>query len=196
MIQTPSSLKKQTQSRLVLINIVTNAGEYLEIMQHADSGKVVTRAKTHTINGVKHTGIIVGIDKRNTLWVVHNHIRHGKPIYETINGYAAGEDVFYDDRICHYSPIEIVYRAHEEFMLHKRYAAVNYNCQTFVNRIVCDQQSSESIDVISHRVMTVGALTGIFGLITGNKALVGIGATIVGAGGAAKIYSKYDKNKY
>lgn len=194
MYKTLATPHYKTQPREIVTTLSTTIG-LVEIYYDVDSGKVATREKIDTITQVYHPCIILGRDGDGYLWVAHNHIDRGRPIFERLNSYSLGQKVIFDNRQVNYTPSQIVQRAIDEVLKGKKYQTVNYNCQTFVNLIVADNHSSEAVDKLSHIGLGVGILTTIFGLATKNKAITAAGLGITGISGGAKIYSKYDKDK-
>lgn len=184
----------KTQTRDIVVTLSTSEG-LVEIYNDINSGRVATREKIDTITKVFHPCIIIGKDGNGHLWVAHNHIDRGRPIFERLDSYSLGQKVIFDKRPVNYTPYQIVKRAIAEVQKGKKYHAINYNCQTFVNLIVADNHSSEAIDKLANIGMAAGAVTTLLGLVTKNKTLTGIGLGIAGISGGAKIYSKYDKNK-
>ena len=194
MYQTLADLHYKIETRDVITSVVTSNG-LVEIFNDIHSGKVATREKIDTITKVMHPCIILGRDDNGYLWVAHNHIDRERPIFERIDNYALGQGVFFDGRPVNHTRLQIAQRAIDEVMKGKRYNAVNYNCQTFVNLIAADDHSSEAVDKLANIGMVTGTVAAVIGLITGNKTLTGIGAGVAGISAGAKIYSKYDKDK-
>lgn len=158
-----------------------------------NSGRVATRAKIDTITRVLHPCVVLGDDKYGQTWVAHNHIDNGRAIFETMDSYSLGQQVYWNDRNSIYTNTQIVDRAIDEVRAGQRYHAVNYNCQTFVNMVVGDNHKSESVESISDWAIGGGILLALLGMATDNKALKAIGGSAIVAGSAAKAYSRYDR---
>lgn len=184
----------KSQTRDIVVILSTSEG-LIEIYSDINTGRVATREKIDTITKVFHPCIIIGKDGNGNLWVAHNHIDRGGPIFERLDSYSLGQKVIFDNRQVNYTPSQIVQRAIAEVQKGKKYHPVNYNCQTFVNLIVANKHASEAVDKLADIGIAAGVLTTIFGLVTKNKAITGIGLGITGISGGSKIYSKYDKGK-
>ena len=163
-------LSTATKSNVIAM-FVSEENELVEIYFSIDSGRVVTRSKIDTVTQVYHPGIILGDDIFGQTWVVHNHYSNKRPICEPMEKYALGQEMYWDDRPVKYGRVEIVERAINEALAGKKYLAVNYNCQTFVNLVVANDHTSEAVDKISNMAMGAGAVMGLLGLIFDNKAL-------------------------
>lgn len=167
--------------------------ELVNIYFTIDSGRVATRSKIDTLTKVLHPCVVLGNDRYGQTWVAHNHIDNKRPIFETMDSYSLGQQVYWHDRATVYTPTQIIDRAIDEVVSGQRYHPVNYNCQTFVNMVVGDDHRSESVDNLSDWAIGGGLLLALLGMATDNKALKAIGASALVAGGAAKAYSRYDK---
>lgn len=180
---------QQYREATVVSTIITNEG-LVEIFQYVDSGKVITRKKIDTITDVDHPGIILGKDKAGRIWTAHNHFEIGRPTYHTLQAFAKGQKVFYDQRSVDYTQTQIVERTIAEVQKGKTYNRLNYNCQTFVNLIATNTNKSEAVDKIADGAIGVSVFLLILGLISRNKGLITTGLTIGGIGGAAKGISR------
>lgn len=174
----------------VVSSIITKEGEFLEIYECKDSGKVINREKKATLTNVIHPGIIIGQDKYGRMWVAHNHISNKKPTFDLFVDFSDTVEANWDFRKVYFTQKEIVQRAINEVLKGNSYNLVNYNCQTFVNRVVRDENSSEAIDKLSNGAIFLGLFTALIGVATKNKALIGTGIGIAAGAGIAKGYSK------
>jgi len=103
--------------------IVNKRGQVaLAFVHTVDSGRIVYRNKIDTIIGIKHPGIVLGIDSTRTIWILHNHYSIGCPQIVTLEEFAQGQDVFFDDRAVQYSREEIINRAIEAWQVGKQYS--------------------------------------------------------------------------
>lgn len=165
-------------------------GQIIVLSMTSTSGSIVYRSKIDTIIGIQHPGIELGLDQYGRTWIAHHHYEHDYPVLETIDLFAKGVDVFYDNRPAHYNRIEIVARAFEAWKSRKEYHWLRQNCQHFVNNIVKGEHRSEAIDQVSDAAMIGGGILTIIGLLSGNKKLFTVGATIAGAGTIGKGLSR------
>jgi hypothetical protein len=76
-----------------------------------NSGKIIYRDKIDTLIGIKHPGIILGVDNWGTVWVIHNHYQIGYPQIVTLNDFANGVAILYDSRTVFYNTSQIIKRA-------------------------------------------------------------------------------------
>lgn len=152
----------------------------------ADSGRIIYRKKVDTIIGIMHPGIVLGEDQWGTIWVVHNHYKIGHANIVTLEDFAIGEAIFYDNRIVNYNRNEIVERAIYHWLKKERYDWLVNNCQHFVNKVAKGKKYSESIGNITNNVILAGGITALIGVITGNKNLLNLGITITTGGAMGK----------
>lgn len=185
-------LSTATKSNVIAM-LVSEENELVEINFSIDSGRVVTREKIDTVTQVYHPGIVLGNDIFGQTWVAHNHYSNKRPICETMDKYALGQQLYWDDRPEKFSRTELVHRAIDEVIDAKSYDPINYNCQIFVNKVVADEHVSESVDNLANIAIVGGALLGLLGGAFDNKALKIAGGVIAVTGVAAKVYSRYDK---
>ncbi len=154
-----------------------------EIKMTVDSGRIIYRDKIDTLIGIKHPGIVLGVDIWGNTWVIHNHYKIGYPEIVLFNDFAAGVDVFYDERQVFYDPQAIVSNAIESWRNKEPYHWLYNNCQHFVNKATRGSKCSEAIDRVSNVVMVIGGILAFIGFIFRIKPLRNFGL-ILGAGGA------------
>lgn len=169
----------------VLITLITKSG-LVNVYESVHSGTVITRKKTDAISRDAHPGIVIGRDVYGRIWVAHNHQGNNHPAYDTLEAYLKGMRPVKDHRQTDYSKADIVQRAMAEVAKGKAYHKLSYNCQTFVNRIVCDAPASEAVDTLSDGALLAGGLLGLIGLFAGSKTAIVAGAAIAGIGVTAK----------
>lgn len=160
------------------------------LFMNADSGKIIYRNKIDTIIGIKHPGIILGIDYWRTVWVIHNHYQIGYPQIVTLDEFAQGYSIFYDSRPVFYHPSEVIARAISHWMEKKEYSWLYNNCQHFVNRVAQNEHYSESVDKIANVALATGGILVFVGLLSGNKGLMKTGLGIAGSGVTGKALNR------
>lgn len=170
---------------------ITGNGERSNVYHSHDSGRVIFREKINTLIGVRHPGIVLGVDKWNTKWVVHNHYENGRVQIVTWDEFSKGETVYYDDEIAvRYDRMTIVERAVEAWKNGYLYDWLKSNCQHFVKETVAGIRESETVEKVSDAAMGIGGLMMLFGALAGNKGLVQAGAITAGVGITGKLISK------
>jgi hypothetical protein len=157
-----------------------------------DSGQIIYRDKIDTIIGIKHPGIILGTDQFGRTWVAHHHYEHGTPAIETLETFAKGMPVFYDDRPVSYNRATIVSRAFEAWKAGREYHWLMQNCQHFVNKVVNDEHRSDAADELADGAMISGGILALIGAIIGNKGLVTAGLAVTAGGAIGKGLSRMD----
>lgn len=147
-----------------------------------NSGKIIYRDKIDSIIGIKHPGIILVDDIYGTTWVIHNHYQIGFPEVETLNNFAIGLGVIYDNRLVKYDAYEIVNRAINCWLNKKQYDWLIHNCQHFVNEVTQSKRHSETLDRVGNNLIAAGLTKAIIGGVAKNQLLtnIGIGVTVVG----------------
>lgn len=158
------------------------SGDISPLFASEDSGSIVYRDKIDTIIGIKHPGVVLGIDKWGTKWIAHNHFENGKSAIVSLDEFSKGETVFYDDREVAYDRHTIVKRAVRAWKGGVFYHWLKNNCQHFVNNITRDEHRSDTAERISNNVIGGGAILTALGLIMGNEGLVKTGLVVGGAG--------------
>lgn len=158
----------------------------------ANAGRIIYRDKIDTVIGIKHPGIVLGTDQFGTMWVAHHHYEHGTPALETLEAFAKGMPVFYDDRPVAYDQATIVFRAFEAWEKGSEYHWLMQNCQHFVNKVVNDEHRSDAADELADGAMVIGGLSALLGLFTGNKGLVTAGLAAAAGGAIGKGLSRLD----
>ena len=153
-----------------------------ELFYTKDSGKIIYRNKIDTLIGIKHPGIILGDDLCGTTWVIHNHYQIGFAEIVTFNSFAAGTEVFYDNRPVNYNPEEIIARAIDCWLSKKEYHWLFNNCQHFVNNIVRNKHSSETLNRVGNFLITIGLGTGSLAVHRKRKEVLHLGIFLVGLG--------------
>lgn len=121
-------------------------GNPIKVYFNKDSGKIVTRKKTNKLSSVQHPGIYLGKTHNGTIIILHNHYKVGHPSAATLQQYAQGEKVIWDNRKCNVGWFEIVASALRQIKERRHYHLTNYNCQHFVNIACIRKQKSESVD--------------------------------------------------
>ena len=109
-----------------------------------------------------------------------------RPTIEREDAFSLGEPIFYDSRKVNYSQYEIVERALGAWWYGNEYHWLWRNCQHFVNAVAKNEKHSDAIDEIADGAMIGGAVAGLLGLLTGNKALIQIGLGVAAAGAVGK----------
>lgn len=128
------------------IEIILANGQILNIRFTTETGKIVFRYKLQTISGVRHPGIVLGIDDNGQRWIIHNHYLYRRPVLETEIGFAKYQQLFYADQQPQIEYLAVIQNAMDEVQLAKSYHWLNYNCQSFVNKVCFNQLKSESIE--------------------------------------------------
>lgn len=157
-----------------------------------NSGKIIYRDKIDTLIGIKHPGIVLGNDFWGTTWVIHNHYKIGHPQIVTLQEFASGSKLFFDNRPLFYDTVQIIERAIVHWIEKKEYSWLANNCQQFVNKVVQNKKYSETIDKVTDSAMFTGGLVSLVGFLAGNKTAINIGLTIAGVGVAGRTISRLD----
>ncbi len=121
-------------------------GSNLAIYFNEYSGLIYWRFKIDTVSGVKHPGILLGIDNNGNRWYMHNHYQHGRPVIESEQNFAKGQPLYLADRQSGFSSRTVITNALNEIALARPYEWLSYNCQIFVNRICFRENRSESVE--------------------------------------------------
>lgn len=167
------------------------SGERSKMYHSHDSGRVVFREKIGSLIGVRHPGIVLGVDKWNTKWVVHNHYENGGVHIVTFEEFSKGETVYYDDEIAvSYDRMTVVERAVDAWKRGEIYHWLKSNCQHFVKDTVAGIRESETVDKVSDAAMLGGSLMMLIGMFAGNKGLIQAGAVTAGVGLTGKAIGK------
>lgn len=121
-------------------------GSYLTVVLDENSGKVMTRLKVGTISNVNHTGIWLGYDYQSrTPLVLHNHYRYGSAFVDTFESYKAGQKVEWKNTTCTNDWLSVITKGLDQVLAGKRYALLDYNCQTFTNMACHNTRHSEDV---------------------------------------------------
>lgn len=167
----------------------TKSGETLVLRITDNSGRIVTRKKIDTVFGVDHPGIELAVDQYGRRWVAHHHYKNQYPTIDCEEVYADGNAIHYDNRLPYFSQQEILERALHYWWNGQSYKLLMQNCQHFVNIVAFDEHRSDSLDKASDAMLLGSGLSLLFGLLTGNKTLLNVGAGLAIAGGATKLVS-------
>lgn len=157
-----------------------------------DSGRIIYRDKIDTVIGIKHPGIVLGTDQFGRTWVAHHHYEHGTPVLETVEAFAKGMPVFYDNRKVSYNRTTIVSRAFEAWKAGREYHWLMQNCQHFVNKVVKNEHRSDAAEEVSDGALLAGGFLALIGAFTGSKGLVTAGLAITAGGAIGKGLSRMD----
>lgn len=145
--------------------VVFKGNESSYLYSTNDSGKIIYRDKIDTIIGIKHPGIILGMDVWGTIWVIHNHYEIGYTEIVTIDNFALNSPIFYDERPVFYDTNQITQRAINHWFTKKEYSWLFNNCQHFINKVVQNNNHSETIERVSDNAMMVGGILTLLGLL-------------------------------
>ncbi len=172
------------------LTLPANNGGAIVLSLTANSGRIAYRNKINTIIGILHPGIELGVDQYGYRWYVHHHYKNTVPTIEREDKFSLGETIYYDNRNVNYSQYQILERALAAWWNASEYHWLWQNCQHFVNTIAHGKSKSEAIDQIADGAMIGGAITGLIGLLTGNKALMQIGLGVAAGGAVGKGLSR------
>ena len=185
------TLIQPTQKVLTgIVATISTPEGLIHIFEYVHSGKVITRSKIDTLTGVFHPGVIIGQDKFGREWIAHNHFKNKRPTFDLMETYLDGEQLLWDTRQVSFSRQQIVDRAIAEVLKGKKYTWTNYNCQVFVNLIVRNEHTSESVDNLSNGAIGGGLLIAAAGVTSKSPALAVAGGIIALIGGFAKADSR------
>jgi len=135
-----------------------------------ESGRIVYRDKINTIIGIKHPGIVIGLDQYGHRWILHHHYKNSRPVIDREDVFADGASINYDPRPVAYDQMTIVIRAMDAFHQGVEYSWLRNNCQHFVNRVSRNDHRSETISNIGKGLTFTSVLMAIYGLLTKRKA--------------------------
>lgn len=182
-------MKNYSINQESIILPATNGGVII-LSLTKNSGRIVYRDKINTIIGIKHPGIEIGKDQYGNRWFVHHHYRNVRPTIEREDAFSLGEPVFYDNRKVSYSQYEILERALQAWWFGEEYHWLWKNCQHFVNEVTKNHKYSDSVDKVAEGAIVVGGITGLIGLLTGNRRLTNLGFSVAAGGAVGKGLSR------
>lgn len=112
-----------------------------------NSGRIITRKKVG-YPMIDHPGILLGTDMSlKTCFVLHNHYAiFGTAGISNFAEYAMGEKVFFDNRLCANSPLQIIENGLNQVLRGERYKPLSYNCQTTTNEACHNRRFSDDAD--------------------------------------------------
>lgn len=171
------------------ITVAKSFSDRLDLRVTNASGCVIDREKIDTIIGIRHPGIILGVDENNTMWVVHHHFKNRYPAIETIQQFAQGQPVYLVRSVIPHLQKTILQRALRYCSLKPVYDPLTQNCQHFVNWVITNQKTSDTIDEIAQNVFLGGALLAIIGAANKDKETLQKGLLFSGAALALKSIS-------
>jgi hypothetical protein len=140
-----------------LIEVILTNGSVFTIYRTSDSGKVFYRNKIDTISNIKHPGVCLGIDQNGQRWFMHNHYENSKPSIVSEIVFSKGQSLFLLNEFHANSAEKIIELGLNQVLEGKPYHSVNYNCQSFINLAINNQNRSEDVEKWAGRVI-VGSL--------------------------------------
>lgn len=117
-----------------------------------NTGRIVWRYK----NLVKHTGVLAGNNQCGQPMVIHNHPANGRASLVTLEEFAQGKQVRYDDRPCSFPQRIVWQRAIDAVNRRVPYQLLTSNCQHLTSGACHGQQQSEDLQQI-FKTLAVGA---------------------------------------
>jgi|SRR5450432_2680926 hypothetical protein len=125
-------------------------GNFTTIYFTEASGTIRWRYKIDKIIGTKtpHPGICFGEDIHGNEYYMHNHYETGKPVIVSASVFALGQPVYHATGPAINPPLEILRKGLDQIISGEPYNAVNYNCQSFVNRATSNINFSESVQKV------------------------------------------------
>jgi|GEM_PF-1438647 len=123
-------------------------GNYLTIYFDESSGTILWRYKVGTLINTAHPGIRFGKDTNGNQYYMHNHYETGKPAIVSESVFAKGQPLYSATGPVVNTRMEIIRKGLDQVMSGEPYSAVNYNCQSFVNRASNNINISETVQKV------------------------------------------------
>lgn len=159
-----------------------------QLMFTSNSGKIIYRDKVDTLIGIKHPGIILGDDIYGITWVIHNHYQIGYPEIVTLDAFAIGVNVLYDNRAVSYNHEEIVNRSISSWQNKMQYDWLWHNCQHFVNEVAQGKRKSETLNRVGDNLIAAGLIKSLIGVASKSRPLANVGIAVAIVGVIVKLF--------
>lgn len=149
------------------VDLQYSNGQLIRVYFSNRTGLIIKRPKRHLVlkHFIDHKGMVLGNLYNGVEIVLHNHLDAKTAIVTNINDFEQGIKSTTDNKICSNDLGTQIQIALNDVLIKRPYDALEYNCQTYVNRACSNSNASDDAGRVFVGALTTIAVIGILGAI-------------------------------